>query len=109
MKIQRFNESLKGNWIATDKILKVSIPDFEVNISEIEKTSRFQEEFNHVYDKSGDYNRARRNAIYYGIEEWIYTSGDLSMNFQLVDGNDNPIPDEKAFDEYVKNIGKYNL
>jgi hypothetical protein len=109
MKINRFNESLKSNWKPTDKVLKVSIVDFEVSIDEIEKTNRYQQEFNRICDMGGDIMRARKSAIYYGIEEWIYTDGNLSMKYELVDGNDNPIKDEKAFDDYVKNIGKYNV
>jgi hypothetical protein len=106
MKINRFNESIK---IATDKILKISIEDFEVNINEIEKTDRYQKEFDYMYDKSGDKVRARKRAIYYGIEEWIYREGNINIKYELVDGLGNTIEDEEKFDEYVKNIGKYNV
>lgn len=110
MKIKRFNESLKKNWNPTDKVLKVSIPDFEVKLEDIENTAAYQTNFEYWYEESKDKVRSKKNAIYYGIEEWIYSSGGVpNMKYELVDGTDTIITNEDEFDTMVKNSGKFNL
>lgn len=107
MKVKRFNESLNSKWNPTDKILKVSIKDFEVALKDIEKTDAFQREYDRYLRTSpgaNEYN-ARRNAIYYGIEEWIYCTGSSDVTFKMVDGNGKQIDDEEMFDKSIK----YNL
>ena len=109
MKIKRFNESLKGDWKPTDKVLKVSIADFEVNIEDIENTNDYVDQYDHWYSETKDKVRARNYAIYHGIEEWIYREKDVQIKFVMVDGTDTIIKNEKEFDKFTKNVGKYNL
>jgi hypothetical protein len=88
-----------------DKVLKVSITDFEVDVEEIEKTSAFHKAYNKNIKLGLSKHRARRDAYYYGVEEWIYSSGDTNIKIKLVDGNDNEIEDEELFDKTIN----YNL
>jgi len=105
MKIKRFNESLKGKYYKpTDKVLKVSVEDFEVLIDEIRDTTKFQE-----YGKSTGINNWKKEELFYGLEEWIYTAGNPVFNYQLYDGLGNPIEDEEEFDKQIKDIKKYNI
>lgn len=107
MIIKRFNEELMHpDWYKpTDKILKVSVNDFEVKLSEIEETTAYQRAYDKNLDKGMYEKRAKKDAIYYGIEEWLYTTGGATIKFELVDKFDNPIEDIEQFDT----TNKYNL
>jgi len=59
MKVNKFNEALKGTWKSTDKVLKVSIKDFEVSLEDIENTDAYQRAFDNFlkrYPNSKDYD-----------------------------------------------------
>jgi len=105
MKIYKFNEALLTPHKPEDKVLKVTISDFEVDVSEIENTTAFENAYRKNIQRGLSIHRARRDAYFYGIEEWIYTSGNTNINYKLVDGNDNEIEDEELFDKTIK----YNL
>ena len=51
MKIKKFNETLKGNWNSTDKIVKVSITD-EFPLNAIMQTTAYQRNYDHYFDKN---------------------------------------------------------
>ena len=99
MKVLWFNEA--RNYKPTDKILKVSVSDYEVSYKEIEETSAYQRSYQHNLDDGVDKYQARENSILYGLEELIYTSGNANFNYTLVDGLGNPITDEEEFDKLV--------
>lgn len=105
MKIYKFNETLQTPHKPEDKVLKVSITDFEVDVKEIENTTAFERAYRKNIERGVSMHRARRDAFYYGIEEWIYTSGNTNITFKLVDGNDDEIEDEELFDKTIN----YNL
>ena len=103
MKIKRFNESLEGTYLPTDKILKVTFSgSLEVSLKEIEKT----EYFNNYY--KGD---NRDECIAYGIEEYLKESGRGANHYQyeIYDGSGNLIENEEEFDRQVGNMKKFNL
>jgi len=104
MKIKRFNE--KNNWKPTDKILKVSVPEFEVEVSAIEGTEAFQRSLHDNIENNGmSEQNARDAAFLYGLEEYVYTSGNVSFYYKLFSGDGIPIDNEKLFDD----TNKYNL
>jgi hypothetical protein len=103
MKIKRFNESLNKKYNPTDKILKVTFSgSLEVPLKKIEDT----EYFGRYY--KGD---NRSECIAYGIEEWLKESGEGANHYQyeICDGNGNPIENEEEFDKQVERMKKYNI
>jgi len=104
MKIKKFNETLKGNWKSTDKIVKISITD-EISLKDIMQTSAYQRNYDKYFVKNpnGTEVNAIKDSIYYGIEEYIYIKG-TNVKYELVDGEDNPVNLELD-----RNIEKYNL
>ena len=104
MKIKKFNETLKGNWISTDKIVKISITD-EIGLKSIMETDAYKRNYDHYFDKNPDANEsdAIKDSIYYGIEAYVYMYGS-NVKYELVDGEDNPVNLEVDRD-----IEKYNL
>jgi len=110
MKIDRFNENY-GQYKPTDKILKVSVEDFKVLLKDIENTDAYQNALEHhikEYPKD-TIEEARQDSIMYGLEEYVYRSGNAIFNWKLYDGMDNKIEDEKDFDKYADNVNKYNV
>jgi hypothetical protein len=99
MKIERFNENiLSGRWKPTDKVLKVKVNhEFEVLIDDIRDTDKYQQ-----YGRYED-------DLFYGLEEWLYTSENPRFDYTLYDGNGNIIEDEDEFDKYIKNVKNYNI
>lgn len=109
MKIERFNENTTE---ATNKMLKVKVSaEFEVSVEDIEKMNNFSRHFYNVYKDNPNLNKydVRKDAFYYGIEDYIYSRGNLEISYDLVDGLGNRIEDEEKFDEYQENVKKYNL
>jgi len=104
MKIKKFNETLKGNWNSTDKIVKVSITD-EFPLNAIMQTTAYQRNYDHYFDKNPNSTEvnAIKDSIYYGIEEYIFTNGS-NVKYELVDSEDNPVNLE-----IDRDIEKYNL
>ena len=109
MKIKRFNNKINENYKATDKILKVSVYDFDVRLSDIEKTQSYERALELNIKDNMPEKDAKKSAIYYGLEEYLYYSGNANFKIKLFDGLGNQIDDEDAFDTYVKNIKNYNL
>ena len=104
MKIKRFNESLKGNWKPTDKVLVITTEPMEVLIDDIRKTDKFQLYGREDKDDPNGPDDYKDERLFYGIEEWIYTSGNPSFSYKLYDGLGNIIEDEPLFDK----VKKYN-
>jgi hypothetical protein len=107
MQIKKFDDfqKLKGNWESTDKILKVVPRPFEVKIDTVRETDNYLKSV----EKKGNVGWRKDYAILFGLDEYIYKSTNIEYDYILVDGEDNVIEDEDKFDEYVKNIKKYNL
>ena len=103
MKIERFNENvLKRKWKPTDKVLRVTVKPFEVLIDNIRDTEVYKQ-----YAKNN--NDWKKDDLFYGLEWYVYDTGNVSFEYTLYDGNGNIIEDEKEFDKYVKKIKNYNL
>ena len=113
MKIKKFSQINESyNYKPTDKVLHVSIEDFDVPLMDIEKTEAYKRALSdHINNQGRPYypnvtlKEAKESSIMYGIEEWVYTSGNAKINWKLFDGSGNPIEDEEVFDNSIK----YNL
>jgi hypothetical protein len=107
MKIKRFNEKSETN--PEDVVVRVSFDgDIVIPLKSIKKTEYFERYVGDVEDDIIEHDEYE-SAIYYGVEEYIHTSGicNYKISYQTSDGE--PILDLEAYEELMKNTGKYNI
>lgn len=94
----------KNDGASYEKMVNIKIKG-EINIpfEDIEDTEEYKDAI----------NRNDEHALYYGVVGYINENPDIvNYEYDLVDGNGEPIDDEEEFDEKAKlyNTGKkYNL
>lgn len=108
MKINRFNEkNFPGD---NEIVVKVIMSDsFEVSLYDIKKTDAYWRHYKYQEDKNFTGKETdedmERSAIFYGLEEYIYTMGMGGFAFELYDKQGNKIEDLELF----RTANKYNL
>jgi len=106
MKIKRFNENTENN--PEDIIVRVSFDgDIVIPLKSIKETDYFERYSNDEEEprEQDEYE----SAIYYGVEEYMHEQGTCNYTISYQTATGEPILDLEAYEELMKNTGKYNL
>ena len=96
MKIKKFesHDHMFDHFDKDEKILKVEFQPAYLRVEDIEQTDIYKD---HI---EGGMNR--KDALYYGIDEYLYEHNLMYKDFEMYDGDGNKIEDEKLYDETKK-------